>query len=203
MTLTVEQEEEHRIVTRTRTPRGDLGNIEDFDRAVEIYEMSVPQIAFRLGEEAEAYATKLANLAEEGSPRVRGYLKRMARREWRAFEADIVNPDAAMIDMIERIDIRRAGEMWYTQVYYTLSRREIIIRDKPREIDDALVKLRSKGYTVRAYGSTWYRAWPGSPTPVRNREQVMRARQQLDDGRLFVPSDYRVARDQINLAYDL
>jgi hypothetical protein len=198
------EQEQIKSVVPGKAPVGDLGNALDYERAIEIYEASVPRIGWKLGQDPEAYATQIANASREGNPRVRSYLKQMARRDWLAFETGAVDPRMAMVDIIDHVDIRRGGNVgWITSTKYLISRKTVVIRNKPRHIDDALSALQEAGYTVRSYGSTWYRAWPGSPTPVRNRDEIALARQEMANGTFYIPEDYHVAEGQINLAFDL
>jgi hypothetical protein len=199
----VEQDELKTVIPgRHREMR--LATAEAYAAAADIYEKAHPELMYRLGWTVEEYVAWLAKVAGVTEPRVRTALTRMARHDWAAFDADVEDPRMAQIDLIDHIDIRWGGKAgWITTTHYAISHKDVVIRNKPHNIDDALAKLRAKGYTVRAYGSTWYRAWPGKPTPVRTTEKILKARQEMDNGRFYIPEDYHVAEGQIDLAYDL
>ncbi len=196
--------EELRTVIPGRTRVLSRATAEGYQEAAEIYEKGVPEWGFRMGWAAEDYAEWLANTVGVGDRRVRTYLRRFARRDWKAFEMDITNPRLSPIDMIDHLDVRHGGHVgWITTTHYLNSHRTVVIRGKPTDIEDALAKLQAAHYTVHAYGDSWYRAWPGVPSPVRTAQEILEARQQMANGTFFIPEDYHLAPGQIDLAYDL
>jgi len=171
-----------------------------FKEAADIYARGIAEIAYRLGQSSEEYARELANLAGAGDARVRSYLYHLARRDWVRF-AHSDDPRLEPLELLEYVDVRRAGAIWITVKHY--HSRQVIIHNKPVDIDDALARMRQVGYTVHGYGATWYRCWPGRPTPVRTAEDVRRVRQEIVNGTFYIPEDFHLPAGQIDLAFDL
>ncbi|HNT74355.1 MAG TPA: hypothetical protein PKH77_04955 [Anaerolineae bacterium] len=172
-----------------------------WQEAADIYRKGIPELSYRLGDTPEDYARLLSNAARVGEARVRTYLYEMARRDWARFAASGNDSRLAPLDLVQYVDIRKAGEMWITVSHYP--RHEIVTHNKPVNIADALDKMRAVGWTIRNYGARWYRAWPGRPTPVRTAEEVKRARQEIVNGTFYIPEDFNLPPGQVDLAFDL
>jgi len=163
-----------------------------------------PLWAFRLGASPLEYSEHVARIAQCGDAILRTHLFQLARRDWANFYAGQGrgDPNYMPIDLLRYLEVRRAGKMWYTRkVYYS---QEVVQHNTPAKIKPYARTLEAGGWHVRWYGKYWLRAWPdGKPTPVRDAEQVRRARAALENGRLYVPKSYQVPRSQIDLAFDL
>jgi hypothetical protein len=192
-------------------PVGGLEAQEAWDLAVKLHRLGLSRTMFLAGFTPVAYVEITIKAVEDLhaiTPRVRSYMERLARRDWMLFDRDIdpAFQQRVRVDLIHHTDIRRArgGALWYTKTVYTQG-RAITRRNHPApdSVADALHKLRDAGWTVRSYGATWHRAWPGKPAPVRDRNGIWRARQLLADGKFYVPKDFKVAHSQIDFAYDL
>jgi len=169
-----------------------------------VYGLGIARLAFRTGQSADDYAEWLANMSDVGDARVRTHLYQLAHAEWVQLIARQAAGDvtAEPVDILQYQDVRRAGEIWITRKVYV--HQEAIRHAYPPDAPAYAEGLARTGFTVRWYGADWFRAWPGRHlTPVRTAEGVRRARQEITNGTFYIPADYHVPAEQIDLAFDL
>lgn len=171
---------------------------QDLQEARRLYALGEPSWSFNAGQAADDYVNLVCGFEPPSNGRVRRYMVNFARRDWMKFQGA-----EAPVRLLERIDIMRVGEVWRVWRYYEQLPSRHTDKTPGWDVEDALAWFEENGWTVHSYGATWFRGWPGAPTPVRTAAKLQRDRRRLEAERLYVPEDFRLAKGQINLLYDL